>query len=203
MDVDRKRTVVKLGGSFLDSPSWPDRLQTWFARQPIGDYFVIVGGGKLIDALRELDTCHRLSQSAMHWRCVRALDATFEIAAELTPAFGRILSSAQLLDRLETEFDGNMDRNPRIHWVRIASYYGQEFDSPKRDEPQLEHSWSTTTDSLALLLANRIHAERCVLLKSCDVKHLTSLRQAVDEGIVDPESIRFEALVPVIQFEQI
>ncbi len=200
METDRKRTVVKLGGSLFDSPSWPARLRNWLVRQPIGDYFMIVGGGVVIDALRELDTCHRLNQCEMHWRCIQALDLTFEIASELTPDFGRIASLAQLRSKLETEFDG---KAVRIHWVRIASYYCPEFDEGAGDEPKLELGWNTTSDSLALLLASRIRAERCVLLKSCEVKHLKTLQQAVDARIIDSESIRFQALVPAIEFEKI
>ncbi len=198
--ADRNRTVVKLGGSLLHSSGWVDRFTSWLNRQPIGDYFIVVGGGQLIDALRDLDDRHRLCPSEMHWRCIRALDATYEIAAELLPDFGRIVSPKQLHAALGSRYDGN---NRRAFWVRIASYYSQEIDSSSATEPMLELGWNTTSDSLALLLASQIRAERCVLLKSCEVSHVATLEQAAVEGIVDSESIRFQSIVPAIEFDQI
>jgi 5-(aminomethyl)-3-furanmethanol phosphate kinase len=200
MDVDRKRTVVKLGGSLFDSPSWPDRFQKWLARQTAGCYFVVVGGGKLIDVLRELDANQRLSQTEMHWRCIRALDATFEIASELIPEFGRIASNEQLNQTIEATCDSE---SVRAHWVRIGAYYSKELSPAFQDEPELAQSWDTTSDSLALLLAFRIRAARCFLLKSCEVKHLSTLQKAIAEGVVDAESIRFDSRIPSIEFVQI
>ena len=97
----------------------------------------------------------------------------------------------------------SLENEVRGHWVRIASYYHSQLDSRSSREPNLEHNWKTTSDSIALFLASRIHAERCVLLKSCDVKHLKSLQQAVDEGVLDPESIRFQSIVPAIELFQL
>ncbi len=68
------RTVFKLGGSLLHQPDWPSRLASWLRAQPPGDYFGIVGGGEVVEGLRDLDRVHSLSESRMHWRCVRALD---------------------------------------------------------------------------------------------------------------------------------
>ncbi len=197
---DRKRTVVKFGGSLLHSPVWATRLLPWLNQQPAGKYFFIVGGGLLIDALRDLDECHGLSQVEMHWRCIRLLDATYEIVAELMPGVETIESAEQLHTAIEMPIEEN---ETRVHLVRIASYYNPESDGKASTELKLEYGWNTTSDSLALLLASRIGAQRCVLLKSCDVKHLKSLQQAVDEEVVDSQCIRFQSIVPTIEFVQI
>jgi hypothetical protein len=38
-----------------------------------------------IDAMRDLDRLHPLNQTAMHWRCIQLLDATYEVVRELLP----------------------------------------------------------------------------------------------------------------------
>jgi 5-(aminomethyl)-3-furanmethanol phosphate kinase len=81
--------VVKLGGSLLSQPDWPEWLEAWLDEQPPGPKLLIVGGGQAIDAMRQLDRAHRLDTPAMHWRCIRLLDATFEVAAELLQRSGR------------------------------------------------------------------------------------------------------------------
>ncbi|MCY2974718.1 MAG: hypothetical protein NTW52_08650 [Planctomycetota bacterium] len=76
-------TVLKIGGSLLSQTDWPSRLNHWLQTQPAGLYFTIVGGGEAIEAMRELDRIHTLDQTAMHWRCIDMLEATFEVAVEL------------------------------------------------------------------------------------------------------------------------
>jgi hypothetical protein len=76
-------TVLKIGGSLLSQSDWPSRLNHWLQTQPAGLYFTIVGGGEAIEAMRDLDRIHTLDQTAMHWRCIDLLDATFDVAVEL------------------------------------------------------------------------------------------------------------------------
>lgn len=194
------RTVVKLGGSLLRTVDWPLKLRSWLDRQPIGEYYAIAGGGKLIDALRDLDQSHPLSQTEMHWRCIRALDATFEIAAELTPDFARISSN----DELRTKTLGKeFEKKSLLYWVRIGAFYSPEFVEAIPLELQPSLGWETTSDSLALLLGSMIGAKRCVLFKACMARSFASLEQAVDAGIVDTESLRFLASIPLIELIQL
>jgi len=136
----------------------------------------------------------------MHWRCIRALDATYEIAAELVPDFGRIGSYEELRSIVETRSAGG---GTRAHWVRVAAFYNPAAARQVASELHPDCNWRTTSDSLALLLASMIGAQRCSLLKACPVDHVRSMHQAVEEGIVDPESIRFQAAVPTIELVQI
>jgi aspartokinase-like uncharacterized kinase len=225
MDSSRPRTVFKLGGSLLDQADWPARLRRWLSRQPTGDYYGIVGGGELVEAMRSLDTRHSLSIVEMHWRCIRLLDATYEIAGELMPELGRLdnLDSAVKASPLAHSYGRGVGGEvlstvdpSRLHdpitedepgflskmaaWVRIAGFYGPNrtipFDSP-------EESWNTTTDTLALVLAGLLQADRCVLLKSCSTKQIESLAQAARLGIVDAECVRFEKLVARVELESL
>lgn len=200
MTLNRTSTVFKLGGSVLQDVDWPHRLRAWLNRQRPGNYFGIVGGGLLIEALRDLDNRHSLSQPEMHWRAIRLLDATFEIASELTPNIDRIVSSDELnsIDNMAVAND-----RVRARWVRIAAFYNEASLEAIPLEYQPALGWTTTSDSLALFLAYRIRASRCVLLKSCSIDPMLSLEQAVVQEIIDPECLRFRSLVPTIELVQL
>ncbi len=171
--------VVKLGGSLLSQPDWPERFRNWFEQQAADDYCLIVGGGGSIDAMRELDAVHRLSTSAMHWRCIRLLDATYEIAAELLPEAVSIASIIELRNRLGY---GNLG-GKRLLLVRVAGYYTESLAASIDIVPPI--GWETTTDTLAVFLAKLIHADRVVLLKSCTIAEGLTLADAAKQGIVD------------------
>ncbi|MEM7558752.1 MAG: hydantoinase/oxoprolinase family protein, partial [Planctomycetota bacterium] len=48
--------VVKVGGSLLDIPNLGDRLASWLSQQPRAVSLFVVGGGGLVDAVRDLDS---------------------------------------------------------------------------------------------------------------------------------------------------
>ena len=168
--------------------------------QPPGEHFGIVGGGMLIDALRNLDQCHQLSQDAMHWRCIRTLDATFEVASELIPEF-KPLASAEELHVVLTTPPREIAIEKQAYWLKLSAFYTLENQSRSANSPAI--GWQTTSDSLALYFAHQIKAERCVIFKSCRVAHLRSLATAFEAGIVDAESMRFQSLIPTIELLQL
>ncbi len=192
------RTIFKLGGSLLDQHDWPSRLREWLGQQPLGEYFGIVGGGDLIEAMRKLDRIHTLSQHDVHWRCIRLLDMTFEIAAELTPDFGRVEKPEQIAT-LRTPYAPALTRSSHT-WVRVGCFYSPEL---RFDGLVPAENWSTTTDTLAIFLGGLLKAERCVLLKSCETDDIVSLDQAVELGVVDEECPRFRELVPQIELHRL
>jgi aspartokinase-like uncharacterized kinase len=61
--------VIKLGGSLLEWTEWVAAFRRWFAGQPAMPSVLIVGGGKLADAIRQWDRVHHLDASDAHgWR---------------------------------------------------------------------------------------------------------------------------------------
>jgi aspartokinase-like uncharacterized kinase len=143
--------VVKLGGSLLEWPQWPVRLQTWLARQPLAVNVVVVGGGSLVEAIRTLDRQHGLTAEASHWLAIRAMSVTAQLAAELLPA-------AQLIDSL-----AQVRRSPGgpLQILDVAMFLLAEEFTPGA----LPCSWDVTSDSIAARLATALDAE-LVLLKS-------------------------------------
>jgi 5-(aminomethyl)-3-furanmethanol phosphate kinase len=172
-------SVVKLGGSLLSQPDWPGRLKYWLDCQPVDDYCLIVGGGGVIDAMRELDSVHRLSGESMHWRCIRLLDATYEIAAELLPD----AIKCDCLEDLKQKLAVGSPSEKRLFLTRVAGFYTPADLSPC--SKSLPIGWETTTDTLAAFLGILIHAEQVVLLKSCRIAEGLTLFDAAEQGVVD------------------
>ncbi len=183
-------SVIKLGGSLLHQAHWPDRFRRWLLRQPNDTYLLFVGGGMMIDALRQLDRTHGLSQRQMHWRCIRALDATFEIASELLP------EALPIRDRREWQLALMEPRIEKkgLYIGRLGGFYSEsaQVEGALSSTPcaelqriNLPEDWSTTSDALAVEIAISLAADRVVLLKACSVPQSIKLSEAAAAGIVD------------------
>lgn len=181
------RTIVKLGGSLLNHPDLISYFRRWLdANIRFESVGVVIGGGKTVDAMRELWQCQPLSTTLMHWRCIDLLDATFSIGCELLPDFLPISSEEDF--RLWAN-DVSATNNQSHRLLRVKSFYSNEpmAQAPKQSFPceRLPEDWRTTTDTLALHAAIQSRATRLVLLKSCRVEHIENLGHAVELGIVD------------------
>jgi 5-(aminomethyl)-3-furanmethanol phosphate kinase len=167
------RVVVKLGGSLLIQSETPAKLRHWLDDQfPDAQVNLIVGGGRLIDSLRELDSIHAFDEVAMHWRCVRALRLTLELVSEWLPNAHRVTT----IDEFERH---RHSKETGVFLIAIDTFYSQA------DGEVLPQSWSTTSDSIAALLANKLLIKKLWLLKSCTVADDLSVEQAIRLGIVD------------------
>ncbi len=185
--------IVKVGGSLLTRPDLTTSLPKWLAAQSPAQNWLIVGGGKSIDAIRDLDQLRPGDPQQVHWRCVDLLQVTFEIFAEWFPQWDKIDIPGQLL----SERPAADASNESTAIVSVRSFYHRECLW------QLPLDWDTTTDSIAAALAIQTGAEETVLLKSCDVPRSADVESLAEQGIVDralPEltsqlkSIRVERL---------
>lgn len=126
--------ILKLGGSLLSLADWPERLHGWLARHPAPLSLVLVGGGEIVEAVRELDSHHHFPASFTHWLCIDLLSATARIASQLLPTFP-LLSSSEDLQRIvsETPFVAQRLANSRaalphpqdarVYVVDVTSFY--------------------------------------------------------------------------------
>jgi len=150
--------VIKLGGSLLDWPEWPARFEVWLAEHPEATNVVIVGGGKLVDVVRDWNRTFRLSDSEAHWLSIRAMSTTAELAAKLLPQATLVYDLPAAAVR-----DGKL---------KILDVYGplrcETADGVEAVEAMetLPHGWSVTSDSISAHIAKLLNAEELVLLKS-------------------------------------
>ncbi len=170
------RRVVKVGGSLIHRSDLTGALPRWFEAQPPAENLVIVGGGSLVNAIREIDSIRPGKPESTHWLCVDLLDCTFRLAASWFD-WPAVADADQLAQSIEEGFE--IDR-PTL--VAVRSFYGPDRDQGKRLLPS---DWQTTTDSIAALLALVVNADELVLLKSCDVDSSLNYDQLAAAGIVD------------------
>lgn len=190
------RIVVKLGGSFLHRPRGIQAFRKWFADQPPAQWALIVGGGMAIDAMRDLDQLHPLDQTAMHWRCIQMLDATYDVARELLPDW-------QPVDQRPAweAWAASSDRSQSSqNLVRIGAWYSSQRAMQPDALPYPPEDWRTTTDALAVLMAHWCTADRVILLKSVAIPIATSLAHAHQEGWVDSACVAIQGSLPVELF---
>jgi aspartokinase-like uncharacterized kinase len=186
------RRVVKVGGSLLVRNDLPDSLRQWIAGQPAAQTFVIVGGGELIDAIRDLDQVRPCDPALIHWLCVDLLQSTFRLAASWFASWPSI-DSTQDLDRTAASHSGVGE----TFLVSVRSFYHPHSGS------DLPINWDTTTDSIAAELALRVNADELVLLKSCEVDSDADVVQLVRSGIVDPAFARVAVKLPAFRVERL
>lgn len=143
--------MIKLGGSLLDADDVFERLERWIDAQPVMHNVLIVGGGKLVDGLRDLHQRFGLDERDSHWLAVDLLEVTAGIASGYFSSWPVRHSMAELL-----------------HSFQSAGPTNQIFVTGDwlRSQPNVPESWDVTTDSIAALLANQLNAQELVLLKS-------------------------------------
>lgn len=171
------RRVVKVGGSLINRSDLTDALPRWFENQRRAENLVIIGGGSLVNAIREIDSIRPGEPEATHWLCVDLLEYTFRLAASWFD-WPVVVDADQLATAIEAGFE--IDR-PTL--VSVRSFYRPDCDQERR--LLLPSDWQTTTDSIAALLALVVDADELVLLKSCDVDSSLNFGQLAAAGIVD------------------
>ncbi len=180
--MNRTRRAIKLGGSLLDWPELPAAFASWLAVQPKATNIVVVGGGAIVDALRELDRVGSLGAEACHWLAIHGMSLTAALAAELLGA-----------DKLVTDFESlqQLDGNG-LYVFDVERFMRDDADGA---EP-LPCSWEVTSDSIAARVAVRLGAEELVLLKSgLPVEGLTRQELASSEFLDHYFSIAAEGLM--------
>ena len=163
--------VVKLGGSLLEWPELGSRLQAWLAVQPRAANVLIVGGGALVDKLRELDAAHKLPAAASHLLAIRAMTVTAALVAELLPR-------ARLIEAIE-----QLDRSELASWQILDVWRFLRLDQASPDP--LPASWDVTSDSIAARVALALEADELVLLKSALPAGPENLESLARAGYVD------------------
>lgn len=146
---------MKLGGSLLDWPEFPQRLRHWLSQQPPKSTALIVGGGALVDCIRDADRVHQLGEEASHWLCIKAMSITAQMVAGLLPEL-TLLEAEELLS----------------------------LDQTKSENP-LPATWSVTSDSIAARACTLLGADELVLIKSKSPPKCGTLKELAQDEYVD------------------
>lgn len=143
-----RREVVKLGGSLYRDP---DRLATalaWLTREGVRTPLVVVpGGGPYADAVRARQQTIGGDDEAAHLSALEAMDRAARWLVD-TQRIGRICDHLDALDSAGA---------PIAVYARARDFAADET---------LPRSWDTTSDTIALAVAQAVDAPRLTLVKS-------------------------------------
>lgn len=194
--MGRPLQVVKLGGSALERPGWEAALRLWLDRGGRAERLLVVGGGNLVDVLRERHRSQRLPDALSHRLALRAMQLNTAFVAERLP--GTVwVDTAELLRQLADRHAGRRTAGGTLGLVDPWPL----FDDPSWNHPlgPVPTSWEATSDSLAAWLAAGIRADELVLLKSCLPALDSTPTSAARSGYVDTWFPQAAALLPRIR----
>ncbi|MDA1040128.1 MAG: hypothetical protein O3A37_07570 [Planctomycetota bacterium] len=163
---DHETLVLKIGGSLLSWPDWPwllDRLLTGMGDVPLA---IVVGGGAVVDGLRQIDSAAPQPAKLMH---DLALDCMHTLAQLVSKSTGLPLSANPALTGAACVLDA-----PTWMLTQPAA-------------ASLPASWDVTSDSIAARLASDYSAA-LMLAKSTPPPvtwHGQSLEPLATAGWVD------------------
>ena len=179
--------VVKVGGSLLDWPGLPTRLGELLARSGDDRPVLIVGGGRFVDGVRDLDQIHQIGEARSHSLALHALDFTARVLAALMPTLVVIDGPERLAEVWERK--------------EVPILAPRRFlDADDRLPDPLPHAWTTTSDSIAARVAVRLGASELILLKSAPLPSGCSREEAARLGLVDPEFARASEELPAVSY---
>lgn len=178
--------VIKLGGSLARHEVLPRWLEL-LAELGGGRAIVVPGGGHFADQAREAQAWWQLDDLAGHNMAVLGMAQTALMMQALCPALQLAADEAQIGEVLRRG--------------RPALWFPLELLRSRADE--LTH-WGVSSDSLALWLARRLHAERLLVVKACAVDGRRSLAELGEVGVLDREfAVRArDAAFPIELLEQ-
>lgn len=180
--------VVKVGGSLFTYDPLPQTLRRWLASEPPTVNVLVAGGGPFADAIRLLDARFRLGTESAHWLCVKSLNLTADLLANLL----ELKRPAADLAELAREIGAAQEAGPVPPTIVFAPESFLYEDARAAPDP-LPCDWSVSSDSIAARLAERIGATELVLLKSTEA-------QAAESEFVD-EHFRIAAgRIPQVRF---
>jgi aspartokinase-like uncharacterized kinase len=173
--------VVKIGGSLSRDPL----LERWLRELSDlggGRVLIVPGGGGFADQVREHQAVWGFDDVAAHNMAVLAMAQH----ALLMQGVCRSLVVAAT----EAQIRHAMHRGRVAVWAPLGMM---------RQETSLLTSWDVTSDSLAAWLANRLNAERLLLVKSCAIEPGREIAQHMADGLLDRRFVEFtrDASYPV------
>lgn len=140
--------VVKLGGSLAIDPvlrHWLDVLAT----HGRGRVVIVPGGGPFADQVRDAQESWGFPDDVAHRMAIHAMEQFAHMLLGLAPGLVPAATEEDVRRVLQTA---------RVAvWLPVAMTIAEDEISP---------SWEVTSDSLAAWLAQRLNAERLILVKS-------------------------------------
>lgn len=159
--------VVKIGGSLSRDPL----LETWLRELTGlggGRVVIVPGGGGFAEHVREHQSMWHFDDVCAHNMAVLAMAQHALMMQGLCRRLVVVSSEAQIRHALR---DG-----------RTAVWAPYDL---LREQADMLTNWDVSSDSLAAWLANRLAAERLLIVKSCAIDPACSVTQYAAQGVLD------------------
>lgn len=150
--------VVKIGGSLLARPAWPEAIAA-LLEATAGPRVIVVGGGPVVDGLRAIDAAAPQPAAVLHWRAIEALGIT-----------ARLVAAAVGLPLAKSPTTTAMVVLDAAGWMQ--------------NDQGLPEGWHVTSDSIAAVVAAR--AGGGLLLAKSVSPPTADLQALASCGWIDP-----------------
>ena len=170
----RPSSVIKVGGSLLDLPDLPARLENFLADFSRPCPLVVCGGGSTVDLIRRWDRTFAIGEEPSHWIALQALTINALVLERAVPRLERVSSASR--------FPGVWERGK----VPLYDAYRFILDVDESSRDPLPRRWRVTSDSIAARMATAFEAGEVILIKSVTPPEGMTLAEAAKHGIVDP-----------------
>ncbi|MCJ2085600.1 uridylate kinase [Methylobacterium sp. E-005] len=166
-------SVIKIGGSLEADPHRRRVLLAAIADGAHGRCIVVPGGGTFAGLVRAAQAREGFTDAEAHRRALDAMSDAAGIFRGVEP---------RLVHTLEP-------------WTETASATARVWNprALRDGHPDIPETWDVTSDSLALWLAGRVAAKRCVLVKSIDATPGQDATALAGSGLVDAAFPAFAA----------
>ena len=182
--------VVKIGGSLLNFRDLAVRLRDWLVEQPPALNVLVVGGGPLVDCLRETDRLHGIGDEVCHHLAIETMGVTTRLVRKMLADVGMgtidVLADADAVERWRTVASTAVSSHGPTSLAVIDPVAFLRREETRDDIRPLPHTWDVTSDSIAARLATRTNADELVLLKSCLPPSGATVSTAAMAGYFDP-----------------
>ena len=158
--------VVKIGGSLYHSRNLPAWLSCITGGAESG-IVIVPGGGPFADQVREAARQWNLPQACAHDMAVLGMQQYAHMMLGLN-------DQLELVDSIEEMMQGKYT-NKAMVWAPYPAV---------KSASDIDKSWETTSDSLALWLATKLSAKALFLVKSAPVKD-QSVQELINNHVID------------------
>lgn len=179
--------VFKIGGSLLEWPAFPERLEALLDEYESSRCLLIVGGGQAADLVRDWDRRFFLGEERAHWLAVRTLTLNAALVCTLLPR-AVLVASREAAEAAWAE-----ERRPILDAFACLSSVEQ------RGRPTTPHCWDATADTISAWIAGEWAADELVLVKSIH-RPAGGLREAEQTHAVDPLFRRHAESLPQVSW---
>ncbi|MGD9131219.1 MAG: delta 1-pyrroline-5-carboxylate synthetase [Candidatus Bathyarchaeota archaeon] len=160
--------VLKVGGSLSEDPTSLTRLcQELSALTKVHRIAIVPGGGEFADTVRKLDKTYRLSNTVAHKMAILAMDQYGFLLSDIIP-------KSYVSRSLEEIINSAKGTLPILLPSKLMF----------REDP-LEHSWDVTSDTIAVYIAQLLHAEKLLLVTDVDGIFSEDPKKTLDAKLIE------------------